>query len=203
MLTSSFHTRNISRYRQQGVVLVITLIMLVAMTLAVIAMVRSVDTSNLIAGNLAFQQSALLAADQGAESAANTLLPSLANSLTCTVNCPQGYLSWRQPNREPPVISWEEFWGDVRGSAVTLQLQDAANNLTGYTAYYVVQAMCDENGQGGCLTPPPSASVSCEGNDLGKATQGCTTDGQKYYRVTTRVEGPRNSIAYIQTMIAM
>lgn len=203
MLTSTYRKHNISHFRQQGVVLVITLIMLVAMTLAVIAMVRSVDTSNLIAGNLAFQQSALLAADQGAEAATNVLLPSITNSLNCTVNCPLGYLSWRQPNREPPVITWEAFWGDVRGNAVTLQLKDAANNLTGYTAYYVIQAMCDQNGQIGCLSPPPSASGSCEGNDLGLANQTCTPPKQKYYRITTRVEGPRNSVAYVQTMIAL
>ena len=43
-----------SRRKQSGVVLFISLIILVAMSLAGIALIRSVDTSNLIAGNLAF-----------------------------------------------------------------------------------------------------------------------------------------------------
>jgi Tfp pilus assembly protein PilX len=43
------------KHAQQGVVLLMALIMLVALTLAGIALVRSVDTTNLIAGNLAFK----------------------------------------------------------------------------------------------------------------------------------------------------
>ena len=55
--------------RQHGVVLFIALIILVAMTLAGIALVRSVDTNNIISGNLAFKQSSLLAADRGIQAA--------------------------------------------------------------------------------------------------------------------------------------
>ena len=50
---------------QRGVVLLIALIMLVAMTLAGIGMMRSVDTGSVIAGNLAFKQSTLNASDAG------------------------------------------------------------------------------------------------------------------------------------------
>jgi Tfp pilus assembly protein PilX len=42
--------------RIRGAVLFIALIVLVAMTLAGIAIMRSVDTATLIAGNLAFKQ---------------------------------------------------------------------------------------------------------------------------------------------------
>ena len=55
--------------RQHGVVLFIALIILVAMTLAGIALVRSVDTNNIISGNLAFKHSSLLAADRGIQAA--------------------------------------------------------------------------------------------------------------------------------------
>jgi Tfp pilus assembly protein PilX len=44
--------------RQRGAILFIALIVLVAMSLAGIALMRSVDTNVLIAGNLAFRQSA-------------------------------------------------------------------------------------------------------------------------------------------------
>ena len=53
--------------RQRGVVLFISLIVLVAMTLAGVALVRSVDTTNLIAGNLAFKQGATLSGDAAIE----------------------------------------------------------------------------------------------------------------------------------------
>ena len=58
---------------QRGVSLVIALIALVAMTLAGLALMRSVDTTNLISGNLAFRQSALNATDVGVETALVTL----------------------------------------------------------------------------------------------------------------------------------
>ena len=45
--------------RQRGVVLFIALIVMVAMSLAAIALFRSVDTANLVAGNQAFKQGAL------------------------------------------------------------------------------------------------------------------------------------------------
>lgn len=51
------------RRAQQGVVLFVALIILVAMTLAGIALMRSVDTNVLIAGNLAFRQGATMAGD--------------------------------------------------------------------------------------------------------------------------------------------
>src|SRR3989304_2733091 len=58
---------------QKGMVLFIALIVLVAMTLAGLALVRSVDTANVIAGNLAFQPSTLQAGDRGVEAAVPAL----------------------------------------------------------------------------------------------------------------------------------
>ncbi len=58
-----------SSVRQRGVVLFIALIALVAMSLAAVALIRSVDTSTLIAGNLAFKQTATSSGDSGPEGA--------------------------------------------------------------------------------------------------------------------------------------
>ena len=62
------------RERQRGVVLFIALIVLVAMALAGIALVRSVDTGILVAGNIAFKQGATNAGDQGLEAARTWLV---------------------------------------------------------------------------------------------------------------------------------
>ncbi|HEX2011423.1 MAG TPA: PilX N-terminal domain-containing pilus assembly protein, partial [Roseateles sp.] len=63
----------LSRYpkpeRQRGVVLLLSLIVLAAMSLAAIGLMRSVLISNRVAGNLAFQQSATQSADVGLETA--------------------------------------------------------------------------------------------------------------------------------------
>ena len=54
---------------QAGITLIIALIALVALTMAGIALVRSVDTGNVIAGNFAFRQSSMQATDTGVEAA--------------------------------------------------------------------------------------------------------------------------------------
>lgn len=215
MLTMPNNSPISARSKQSGVVLIITLIVLVAMTLAAIALVRSVDTTNIIAGNLAFRQSATHAADAGIDDALYVLLPTLvaSNQLGATT-CPAGfgYKSFHQPNLDPPNQSWEQFWASM-GTCPKTMPQDANGNTInaanaivarGSTIQYIVESLCDQNGQNGtCSNPPPSIIVSCSGSDLGNTSGKCTAVNQRYYRVTTRVQGPRNTISYIQTIVAM
>ena len=71
--TCRAHGRLPTPRSQRGTMLIIALIVLVAMTLAGIATMRSVDTATIMAGNLAFRQSALNAADQGIQTAFTNL----------------------------------------------------------------------------------------------------------------------------------
>ena len=61
--------RTFATTRERGAILFIALIVLVAMSLAGIALMRSVDTNVLIAGNLAFRQGATAGGDWGIEDA--------------------------------------------------------------------------------------------------------------------------------------
>src|SRR5262245_19064218 len=81
-ITSSRRYRNTPR-RQHGVVLFIALIVLVAMTMAGIAIMRSVDTGNLISGNVAFKQNTLQAGDYSVNAAVKYLE---ANTFTGQLN---------------------------------------------------------------------------------------------------------------------
>ena len=63
------HPRPGSLARQRGISLMMSMIVLVALTLAGIALMRSVDTTTIIAGNLAFQQAATNSGDTGIETA--------------------------------------------------------------------------------------------------------------------------------------
>ena len=74
------------RGRQRGVVLIIALIALVIMTLAALAMIRSVDTSNLIAGNMAFQQAATHSGDSGIEAAITWLSDCNFTNASCAAS---------------------------------------------------------------------------------------------------------------------
>ena len=59
--------------RQHGVVLFIALIVMVALSLAAIALIRSVDTTTTVIGNLAFRQASILPANMAVEEAAAAL----------------------------------------------------------------------------------------------------------------------------------
>src|SRR5207248_9031865 len=59
--------------RQHGVVLFIALIVMLTLSLAAIALIRSVDTTTTVIGNLAFRQASILPANMAVEEAAAAL----------------------------------------------------------------------------------------------------------------------------------
>lgn len=202
--------RNPSFSKQRGVVLLITLIMLVAMTLAAIALMRSVDTTNLVAGNLAFQQTSLHVADRGTEEAIEFLytVPDISCDGTGVgAPCPQGYKSFHETSLEPPTAgkTWESYWSSmVSGPGV----RSLTNMPSGYSGAFVIEAMCANAGQQNCTVASTSSTTTTpQGQNMGSTTisfqNTTTTTTVRYYRITTRVEGPRNSIGYVQTLIAL
>ena len=74
----SYQVRRVRRVlpsfsRQRGVILIVSLVVLVAMMMAAVGLIRSVETSNAVAGNLAFQQATLNASDSGVAAAVTQL----------------------------------------------------------------------------------------------------------------------------------
>lgn len=204
MLTpSTLPCRSFSRARQRGVVLMIALIVLVAMTLAGLALVRSVDTSNIIAGNLAFQQAATQSGDIGTETAVTWLQANFAG-ITLQQSIPaQGYVASRQ---DPAAgQSWDAFWTNTlvpAGQIVTL----AQDTTTGNTVSYTIQRMCAQAGDPGvpltdCAISQTAATTS--GSSKGVGVPPLQYSNQVYYRITTRVAGPRNTVSYVQTIVAL
>jgi Tfp pilus assembly protein PilX len=192
------------RSRARGAVLFIALIVLVAMTLAGIAIMRSVDTATLIAGNLAFKQGTVASSDNGIEQAYQWLI---ANRAALSLdNLPQGYNS----GYATPVWTTAGAWAD----AVTVGT-DAAGNTISYvihrmcncadTLYNGTSATCPQGNQcaldnpTGTGTPPPPA----QGESFSVGSPGYLQDPRVYYRITVRSQGPRNTVSYIQSMVAV
>jgi type IV pilus assembly protein PilX len=194
---------------QRGVVLFIALIVLVAMTLAAIALVRSVDTSTVVAGNLAFKESTIQAADQGTDQAVQWLS---ANTGTGTLNndnlAVAGNIMYYSSGQLAGGANWwtvPAAWAGFSGSAFT--------DTGGNQIYIIIHRMCTQpnttyngNGAGGvaniCSLYFPTSGASTGGSmSVGSFTfQG---NPNVYYRITSRVQGPRNTFSYIQTMVTM
>jgi len=203
MLTNNIH-RSIRAQRparQRGVVLMVALIVLVIMTLAGIALMRSVSTSSVIAGNLAFQQAATHSADVGVEAAVTFLEGSTATALqTTALSGTVRYVAHRQD--PAPTQTWEDFWTNtIPATAKNTLAEDAAGN----TVSYVIHRLC--NGDGvpisvvACSTSPIDTGSS--GNSKGAGVTALLAPPQIYYRITTRVSGPRNTLSYVQVVVAL
>jgi type IV pilus assembly protein PilX len=195
-------TRNAPK-RQRGTVLFIALIVLVAMTLAGIAIMRSVDTATLIAGNLAFKQGTIQSSDNGVEQAYQWLLANRA--VLANTNTGAGYYSSR-PGSEP---NWNDplTWA----SAVSLGT-DAAGNTTSY----VIHRLCncpDTLYNGTCASGPAQqcaltsasnvAPPPGQGDSFAVGASGYLEDPKVFYRITVRTQGPRNTTSFVQSMVAI
>jgi len=189
--------------RQRGVILMISMIVLVAMTLAGIALVRSLDTSNIIAGNLAFQQAAVNAGDVGTETAVTWLQNNVAGTTLQQSIPAQGYVASRQ---DPAAgQSWDSFWTNTlvpAGQVVTL----TQDSNTGNTVSYTIQRMCAQVGDP--AVPLTDCAVlqttgSSAGSSKGSGVIALQYNSQVYYRITSRIAGPRNTVAYVQTIVAL
>lgn len=197
--------------RQRGVSLFFALVSLVAISLAAIVLVRSVDTSTLISGNLAFQQSATASGDAGTEAAIAWLAQKEAENTAYNVltdeahpfnitNAGEGYYSSLDPDK-----SLTASTGFAWGTESKLVGTDSAGNTT----RYIIQRMCrlgdkpvkdanclysgailDTNGQN-----IPLPQEVCKG-------EGCPVAGQTpQVRITSRTEGPKNTLSYVQAFV--
>jgi type IV pilus assembly protein PilX len=198
------------RKRQQGVVLFIALIVLVAMTLAGIALVRSVDTSNVIAGNLAFRQSATHSGDAGIEAAIAWLSANNTGSTLFNGDSANGYVAFRQdPGIDPNTgltETWDHFWTTSLAVANPSSIVTLATDGSGNTVSYIIHRLCAANGDPNatataCVTNLNQSNVQGSSKGAGViALQGST---QVYYRITARIAGPKNTVSYVQSIILM
>jgi type IV pilus assembly protein PilX len=190
--------------RQRGIVLFFALIVMVAMVLAGIALIRSASTGNRVAGNLAFQQSATQSADVGVEAAIawlqanNTGSTLYSNSADAT----QGYFAARGTDPDANT-SWESYWNTtvVGTGRYHTMAQDAAGNVVSYAIHRLCNGIGDPNAGAACSVAP--AVVGSEGNSKGSGVLPVTLPNQQYYRITARVAGPRNTVSFVQVVVAM
>jgi type IV pilus assembly protein PilX len=202
------------RMRQRGVALFFALIALVAIMLAAVVLVRSVDTSTMIAGNLAFQQSATASGDGGTEAAItwltgieaangakNVLLdPSHAFNVD---NAAAGYYASLDPAKSLTASSGTRFlW--TNADSVGL-----AADSSGNTVRYIIQRMCAASGVAVSATNCLFSGAALDNNKQNIPLPqeicngpGCPAAGQTpVIRVTSKITGPKNTQSYVQAFV--
>jgi type IV pilus assembly protein PilX len=199
------------RQGQRGITLIIALVVLVAMTLAGVALMRSVDSATLLAGNLAFRQSATASSDQGLEAAIvvlrNASVSALqSNSAGYFATLPAADVDFT--GNATPANSADDFsWSS---NAVTVATPDAAGNKVSY----VIHRLCAV----GTVALNSDTCTTWMADAEGGASTAALVGGERYidpyltpktaairgiYRITVRIAGPRNTYSYVQASIAI
>jgi len=190
--------------KQDGVVLFFALIALVVMSLAAVALIRSVDTNTLIAGNLAFKQSATASADTGVETAIRWLAANQTAAIN-NDNVNNGYYASPQDDAKTRFTTGYSL---ASGAGIV-----AGKDTSGNTISYVVERMCvvgtvlpttglytakDKCLLGGSSTLPNSSAT---GDYKTLGTPEFSVGDEPMYRVTVRVTGPRNTLSFTQAFV--
>jgi type IV pilus assembly protein PilX len=205
---------NKSLKSQHGLVLFVALIALVAMSLAAAALIRSVDSSVLVAGNLAYKKSATMAADSTLTAASNFIRGGNLNISNAAVGY---YASVINNPADAGFIDLgrdSAIWTGAGSQLLTSAMPNmgiSANNtdISGNQIRYVLQRMCRNDGApsptNDCLfgisgAEGTSKSDSCQKSGAGECPN-VENSTSPQYRITARVVGPKNTISLIQAYI--
>lgn len=193
--------------RERGVVVFIALLVMVALALAGIALLRSTTTTTTVSGNLVLKQAATSAVDRGIEQTIHALwevspMPdrtqhnAAQNYYACVRGTAGGCLAAGSAIPKIPDLLNTASGCSGPGLATGLVANDSAGNR----ACFVIERMC--------LNAGPAVGSNCNlstasfGADPGTVHYtGLVRPGDAFYRVTVRVEGPRNAVTYAQAML--
>ena len=180
----------------------IALIVMVALSLAAIALVRSVDTTNAIVGNLSFRMASILPGNLGVEKAAAALFSD--SDIGHVVRIADHNVDFAGEN----YFASRQAGEDARGIPLALQKKanypfavlSANDSSAGATEIrYVIERMCTLPGVptvATCELLPPKFNP---GGTEGEEKFGF--DGAPFYRVTIRVDGPQNTASFLQATL--
>jgi Tfp pilus assembly protein PilX len=190
-------SRFASAVRQQGVVLIFSLIVLLILAIGAVAVLRSVNSSLLSAGNLAFHRDLVNQAEQAVSTVMTefkTNAPPL-NGATIADLPAANYVSTALPTNAQgvPLV--------LLDNAAFALASSAANILPGatpdVTIRYIIDRLCTNTGNANIINCVQSTGLPT-GGTANKNTA-LAPPSATVYRISVRVDGPRNTQAFLQT----
>jgi type IV pilus assembly protein PilX len=187
------------KYRQRGVVLIFSLIILLILTIGAVALMRSMNTSLFSAGNLAFRRDLM---NQGELAVSNVMTQfkiggGLSTSAVTTASVPAlNYSALALTTNSQGIPN------ALLNNATFATVGTSANDITtGASAdvviRYVIDRLCTTAGTStGTLCVQSSASPP---GGLANGTQALPPPSATVYRLSVRVIGPRSTQVFLQT----
>lgn len=185
--------------KQTGVVLFVAMIALVVLMIAAVALIRSTDTAQMIAGNLAIKRDMTHESEQAVAAAITQFSGALASEST------------RWNNLSAANYSASVLPSNNQGIPTVLMndptTSEAAAYNTGVTYRYVIDRMCPTAGNPsvviGCQSPNPKSDAGISdinaganaGSGLPKNSPGAV------YRISVRLTDSRQNQSFFQTTL--
>lgn len=178
----------------------IALIVLVALTLAGISLVRSVDTSNVIAGNLSFKRGAIQSSEVSVNTARTVLSTGALASVSATeADLPsQNYSAVVLPitnSHGIPDVLLDKTAFDANAKFTHAKI---VNSSTNEEMRYVIERLCTRPGT---FDPHFCISLTQDSNAGSHNKSKLNLSTGSVFRITVRVDGARNTVSYSQTSI--
>ena len=205
------------RVNYRGAGLVVALVVLVVMSLGALALVRAVASGLLVAGNFAFREAAVLAAESGSESAISWLSDRAATTDLLSDQPEAGYyaslpvglsLSGQSNTSTSATIDWDDDQCAARSGTRCFTAGPALPiDAAGHRVRYVIHRLCRTAGSSDAAANSCLLFRSAQGgsSNRGQLSYGASKRFQSsdtvYYRITVHVRGPRNTTAFIQILV--
>lgn len=193
--------------QQRGVIMVVAMIVLVIMMIGAVAMVRSMNSSLVAAGNYGFKrdmsnqgvralaivQALMKTGTLAADAARQTSNSTLNYSATMLATTPEGI---------PTALLSDSAFAEVATGA------DIAQSDMGISVRYVVDRLCTAAGPVSADTcvlgtaPSPAGGSGGSMHGDGRAEDAVIVP-QAVYRITVRVSGPRNTQSFFQATLTV
>jgi Tfp pilus assembly protein PilX len=196
--------------KQRGSSLLLTLLVLIAMLISVVALMKSTSTASMVSGNLAFRDASMHAADFGLAAAIRAVNP--CGSLVSTTSAPCGKapdVNFVIDNMQPVSYFFNKGnWNLITAHQVDMGLAGA--NPT-YEVKYIVDRLSSGtfNMQSSAEVKQHSlgvlASDTSPSNDYSEIGVSNTllSVPAVFYRITVRVTGPSNTEYMSQTSLTV
>ena len=183
------------------------MLVMLALALAGVALVRSTETTTTVNGNLVLKQAAISAVDRGIEQTIHALWEvspapdrtqhnAAQNYYACVRGAAGGCLA--AGSAVPKIPDLLKTSSGCAGAGLATGL--VANDDAGNKSCFVIERMCLDTGA--AVGSNCNLSTAAFGADPGTIHYtGLVRPGDAFYRVTVRVEGPRNTVSYAQSML--
>jgi len=188
------------RRAQRGVVLFVALIAMVILAIAGVGLLRAIDTSTGVAGNLAFRQASIAPSNLAVEKAIDALYKSKTIDVLNSPDLPgEHYFQALQANEKSNGVP-EVLAGAYPPSGYTFAVD--TDTVTGMEVRYVIERVCNAlvsvELKDRCDLLPPKVSPGGTDNEPTKLE----LPPLPHFRVTVRVDLPNtNAVTFAQAFI--